>query len=100
MKIPCNDCRKDIAKSGDWYWCDSKIWKRLGLGERDNLCIPCLDKRLGREARFPQDIVPVPVWSPAVKTVSPELVKRFGLHTVRRSAPRRSPAGRKTDAQQ
>jgi hypothetical protein len=82
MKIPCNDCRKNIAKSGDWYLCKDKIWKRLGLGERDNLCIPCLDKRLGREARFPQDIVSVPVWSPEIKTLSPELKKRFGGATA------------------
>src|SRR5215469_1209620 len=53
----CNDCGIDVLAIGDWYMATSEIWeKQLGLGWNDNLCIACLQKRLGRKARFPADI--------------------------------------------
>jgi hypothetical protein len=49
---PCNDCRRDVVRLGHWYMASPKIWKhKLGLGWDDNLCLDCLEKRLGRKLR-------------------------------------------------
>ena len=45
----CNDCGVDCAKIGEYYMACSSLWEgELGLGLNDNLCIGCLEKRLGR----------------------------------------------------
>jgi hypothetical protein len=50
--FPCNDCGVNCLEIGDWYLAKSEIWeKALGLGWSDNLCIACLEKRLGRRLR-------------------------------------------------
>ena len=46
-RYPCNDCGVDVLEIGDWYMA-RKIWDELGLGWTDNLCLACLEKRLGR----------------------------------------------------
>jgi hypothetical protein len=43
----CNDCGVDCAKIGEWYMA-AEIWDTLHLGWNDNLCIGCLEQRLGR----------------------------------------------------
>jgi hypothetical protein len=67
----CNDCGVDVLASGDWYMADPKLWKRLGLGWKDNLCIACLEQRLGRAVKFPADVVPV-VGTIGTRSVAPE----------------------------
>jgi hypothetical protein len=75
----CNDCGVDVLKIGDWYLAHPKVWEdQLGLSCNDNLCIGCLDKRLGREAICPDDITPI------LNTVAPDklsatLLRRFGF---------------------
>ncbi len=45
----CNDCGVNVVEIGDWYMATPKIWRQqLGLGWDDNLCIACLEQRLGR----------------------------------------------------
>ena len=45
----CNDCGVDCAKIGEYYTASPKVWEEtLGLGWADNLCIGCLERRLGR----------------------------------------------------
>jgi hypothetical protein len=44
----CNECGVDCAKIGEWYMASPKIWDALHLGWDDNLCIGCLEQRLGR----------------------------------------------------
>jgi hypothetical protein len=45
----CNDCGVDCAKIGEYYMASPEIWERtLHLGWSDNLCIGCLEQRLGR----------------------------------------------------
>jgi hypothetical protein len=45
----CNDCGVDCLALGEYYMLNPDIWgKQLGLGWGDNLCIGCLEKRLGR----------------------------------------------------
>lgn len=41
----CRDCGIDPVYI---YMIKHETWYGLGLGSRDNLCIPCLSKRLGR----------------------------------------------------
>jgi hypothetical protein len=47
-KYLCKDCGVDVIAIGDWYMAKSEIWKALGLGWSDNLCLACLERRLGR----------------------------------------------------
>ena len=56
----CNDCGVDVLRTGNWYMATPDLWeKKLGLGWNDNLCIACLEKRLGRKAKAWKDIAPV-----------------------------------------
>jgi hypothetical protein len=55
----CNDCEVDCWAIGDFYMAQSEIWDKLGLGWTDNLCIGCLEARLGRKVSCPGDIYPV-----------------------------------------
>jgi hypothetical protein len=49
-RYACNDCEVNVAAVGEFYMLDPKIWSgRLGLGWDDNLCIGCLERRLGRK---------------------------------------------------
>ena len=46
----CNDCGINVIKIGDYCLIDPKIWEdTLGLKWRDNLCIECIEARLGRK---------------------------------------------------
>jgi hypothetical protein len=51
----CNDCGVDVLAAGEWYMAGADIWNRqLGLSWSDNLCIGCLEQRLGRRVSFPE----------------------------------------------
>jgi hypothetical protein len=46
----CNDCSINVVTAGEFYMLKGEIWEgQLGLGLHDNLCIGCLEKRLGRK---------------------------------------------------
>jgi hypothetical protein len=46
----CNDCGVNVLKIGEYYMLKGELWeKRLKLGWDDNLCIGCLEARLGRK---------------------------------------------------
>ena len=54
----CNDCGVDIVKAGEYVMLDPQIWKHeLGLDWDDNLCIGCVEKRLGRRIKGFGDII-------------------------------------------
>jgi hypothetical protein len=58
----CHDCGVDVLAIGDWYMATADVWeRRLGLGWNDNLCIACLERRLGRAVRPWDDVKPIPV---------------------------------------
>ena len=58
-KYPCIDCGVDVLQIGDWYMALPDLWEdKLGLTWDDNLCIACLDKRLGHRAAFPTKSCP------------------------------------------
>ena len=53
----CNDCGVDIVKAGEYVMLDLQIWvHELGLDLHDNLCIGCVEKRLGRRIKGFGDI--------------------------------------------
>ena len=46
----CLDCGRNVIEIGDYTMIDNDIWKgQLKLGWDDNLCIECVETRLGRE---------------------------------------------------
>jgi hypothetical protein len=46
----CLDCGVNVIKIGEYYMVNSEIWTdQLDLEWYDNLCIGCLEKRLGRK---------------------------------------------------
>jgi hypothetical protein len=76
-KWRCDDCGDNFVKRGDFCMIDSCIWEeKLGLSWTDNLCIPCIERRLGRKLR-PRDFRP---GQPIVKgyPFSPILQQRSG----------------------
>jgi hypothetical protein len=52
-RYSCNDCGVNVVTIGEFYMLRPDIWdKQLGLGWDDNLCIGCLEARLGRRVRL------------------------------------------------
>jgi hypothetical protein len=49
-RIKCDACGINIIKAGDYCMLQDEIWQeQFGLGWGDNLCIACIEQRLGRE---------------------------------------------------
>jgi hypothetical protein len=49
-RYACNDCGANVVTAGEFYMLRNEIWEdQLGLGWSDNLCVGCLETRLGRE---------------------------------------------------
>jgi hypothetical protein len=76
----CNDCDVNVLTAGEFYMLKPEIWEgQLGLGWEDNLCIGCLEQRLGRK------VGPLFVdfaWSPNYRWMyptSPRLLDRYGF---------------------
>jgi hypothetical protein len=58
----CVDCGVNVIRIGDYYMLRSAIWQdQLGLGWHDNLCIACVEQRLGRKLRLTN-------WYPLIAT--------------------------------
>jgi hypothetical protein len=61
----CLDCGVNVVTAGEFYMLNSEIWEgQLGLGWSDNLCIGCLETRLGRK------------WAGRVAGVSKRMLRR------------------------
>jgi hypothetical protein len=59
----CNDCGIDVVEAGEFYMLRREIWEgELGLLMSDNLCIGCLEKRLGRKVSL-TDMGSIPNYS-------------------------------------
>jgi hypothetical protein len=73
----CNDCGIDVLAIGDWYLAHPRIWKdELGLGWDDNLCLACLEKRLGRPLRPGiLDVGPASSFFPSQPPLSARLIE-------------------------
>jgi len=54
----CKDCGVNVIKIGEYCMINPALWKdKLGLGWDDNLCIGCIEKRLGRKLRGMVDFI-------------------------------------------
>jgi hypothetical protein len=52
-RYACNDCSVNVVTIGEFYMLTDDIWTdQLGLGWDDNLCIGCLETRIGRKVSF------------------------------------------------
>jgi hypothetical protein len=80
----CNDCGVNVLESGDWYMTPPELWAGLGLEWDDNLCIPCLEKRLGRDAKFLEDILPIPVSIGSARTLNTAAPRRLSSRVSQR----------------
>jgi hypothetical protein len=68
----CADCKVDVAATGQYYHLRDEVWVgELGLGWHDNLCLGCLEKRLGRKVGLDDFDM---VWP-----CNREVVERLGL---------------------
>jgi hypothetical protein len=86
----CVDCSINVIKAGDYCMINPKIWEgKFGLGWNDNLCIACIEARLGRKLRPWLDVTP----ALCIKDfpTSNTLLERFGFgEKVRKRAAKRS----------
>jgi hypothetical protein len=57
--LPCSDCGTNTLEGGNYYMVHNEIWNSVAKPD-ENLCIPCLEKRLGRKLNL-NDLPPVPV---------------------------------------
>ena len=59
----CNDCGINVIKAGEYYMLQPDIWhKQLGMGSDDNLCVGCLEQRLGRKVST-NDMCGLPIFT-------------------------------------
>ncbi|MBT1511782.1 hypothetical protein KIP88_14820 [Bradyrhizobium sp. SRL28] len=73
-KFLCNDCGVDVLAIGDWYMARPETWADLGLGWDDNLCLACLEQRMGRPLRPGMaDIGPASTFFPSQPPLSQRL---------------------------
>jgi hypothetical protein len=76
----CNDCGVNVVEIGEFYMCPDKVWKgELGLGWEDNLCLGCLDERLGREAKSFCELLPIVPPYKWMRMSSDRMSDRFGF---------------------
>jgi hypothetical protein len=48
-RCKCNDCGVNVIEAGDYTMLKFEIWEdQFGLRWEDNLCVACIEKRLGR----------------------------------------------------
>ena len=56
----CIDCGTNVIRAGDYCMLRDEIWERqFGLKWDDNLCLACIEKRLGRRLCF-SDLISFP----------------------------------------
>ena len=82
----CLDCGINVIEAGDYCLLSAKLWKdQFGLGWNDNLCIACIEARLGRKLSMRLlDFISFP----SVKgfPTSDTLLDRYGFSERRRAA--------------
>ena len=86
----CLDCGINVIRAGDYCLLSSELWKnQFGLGWNDNLCIACIETRLGRKLSMRLgDFISFP----SVKgfPASDTLLERYGFGKEKaRKAPKR-----------
>lgn len=76
----CVDCNVDCMEIAEYYMVTDACWKRAGMGPYDGqLCIGCIEKRLGKQLT-PRNFTDCPLnWRNALLPdyASPRLVSRL-----------------------
>jgi hypothetical protein len=73
----CNDCGINVIERGDFCMLQHEIWDdQFGLGLYDNLCLACIETRLGRPLTEHDCICFPRVFG---YPTSPALAERFGF---------------------
>ena len=84
----CNECGVNVIEIGEYYMLNPDIWERqLGLGWTDNLCLGCLEARLGRKIS-PSDMCSFPSY-PWMMPSSIRLKHRLFGHLITKRPPYR-----------
>jgi hypothetical protein len=74
----CNDCGINVVTIGEFYMLKPELWQgMLGLEWDDNLCIGCLEARLGRKVTL-RDMANSPTY-PWMRPASDRLRDRLGF---------------------
>jgi len=77
-RYACNDCGVNVVTIGEFYMLHPDIWEdQLGLDWNDNLCIGCLEARIGRQVTF-ADMISIPSYS-WMQPSSDRLLDRLGF---------------------
>ena len=81
LRFKCIDCGQNVIDIGDFCMVQHSIWKKFGLKFRDNLCIECIEARLGRKLRPADFMVGMLPWG-SVRGYPPSLLlqQRRGPH--------------------
>lgn len=52
-RCECDDCGFDVLSGGEFFMLNPEIWDdQLGMEPDDNLCVGCIERRLGRRIDF------------------------------------------------
>ena len=60
FSVYCLDCDENTIELGEYYMLKSDVWAETGVSQRRHLCVPCVEKRLGRRLRS-DDFIDVPM---------------------------------------
>jgi hypothetical protein len=71
----CMDCRADTEKNREYYMLHHELWYSINRPFRGNLCLRCVERRLGRDLTS-ADFLDVPINSIQAKCC-PELARRL-----------------------
>lgn len=92
----CQDCPKDTL-GGDYYMINNELWSRVHPNQAGMLCLPCLEKRVGRRLQL-SDFTDAPInsdpriarfCSEGAKGASEALINNDPLHQGHYHAGRR-----------
>jgi hypothetical protein len=83
-RYTCNDCSVNVIDCGDFCMLQPAIWEeQFGLGWDDNLCLACIEKRLGRRLMM-LDFCSFPYVDGYPQSAA--LLERYG-HTAKKMVP-------------
>jgi hypothetical protein len=76
----CKDCGVNVLTTGEYYMVSADMWERqCDLGYDDNLCIGCLESRIGRKLKGPfGDFICFPNY-PWMYPASDRMMDRYGF---------------------
>jgi hypothetical protein len=88
----CRDCGVNVIKAGHYFMLQSEIWQeQFKLGWSDNLCLDCIEKRLGRRLCF-WDFLSLPLQTVSGYPPSDALEERLatGGPKIHKAKPRKA----------